>query len=250
MPKPWPVPRGELGGLGVVRKPWSVAGSAKGLCRWPWFMAATASGAEPGIRLNHARNPGPSVAVLVARWSLLGEATLAKSGACPHHQRLSNRESSVSDKTWLYFAYGSNMATARLCARTPSARVVGTAKLPRHALRWHKLGKDGSGKCDISFVGDAADEVVWGVVYRIGLNEREALDRIEGVGIGYHTREVSVGTVSGELAVRTYQAIPSRIDPTLRPLRWYRDWVLAGAKEHGLPKDYVAMIERTSLAAE
>lgn len=47
-----------------------------------------------------------------------------------------------------YFAYGSNMLTERLIARTPSARPVGTSLLPGHRLTFHKRGRDGSGKCD------------------------------------------------------------------------------------------------------
>ena len=48
----------------------------------------------------------------------------------------------------LYFAYGSNLSSARMAARVPSARVVARAQLPGHALRFHKVGRDGSAKCD------------------------------------------------------------------------------------------------------
>lgn len=48
----------------------------------------------------------------------------------------------------LYFAYGSNMSSARLRARVPSCRPIGIAFLPGHELRFHKRSKDGSGKCD------------------------------------------------------------------------------------------------------
>ena len=48
----------------------------------------------------------------------------------------------------LYFAYGSNMLTARLRERMPSCKPLGIAKLPGHALRFHKRSKDQSGKCN------------------------------------------------------------------------------------------------------
>lgn len=51
--------------------------------------------------------------------------------------------------TFLNFAYGSNMLTARLRERVSSARPVGTACLPGFSLRWHKVSVDRSGKCDV-----------------------------------------------------------------------------------------------------
>ena len=48
-----------------------------------------------------------------------------------------------------YFAYGSNMSSRRLRERMPGARAESRAILPCHRLAWHKIGKDGSGKCDI-----------------------------------------------------------------------------------------------------
>lgn len=47
-----------------------------------------------------------------------------------------------------YFAYGSNMSLLRLWQRVPSAVRIGVFTLQGHQLRFHKLGKDGSGKCD------------------------------------------------------------------------------------------------------
>lgn len=145
--------------------------------------------------------------------------------------------------TYLYFAYGSNMSTARLTARTPSARVVGPGRLLGHALRWHKRGRDGSGKCDVAVVGAGSTAVVWGVLYRIDCVEKADLDRIEGLGVGYDEHEVVVSTVAGQMAARTYRARPGAVNPALRPRRWYKAHVLAGAREHGLPPSYIEMIE-------
>ena len=146
--------------------------------------------------------------------------------------------------TYLYFAYGSNMSTARLTARTPSARVVGRGRLAGHALRWHKRGRDGSGKCDVVVAGPgSAGSVAWGVLYRIDCAEKGDLDRIEGLGVGYDEYEVVVSTDAGEVPARTYRARPGAVDPSLRPRRWYKAHVLAGAREHGLPLPYIEMIE-------
>lgn len=140
-----------------------------------------------------------------------------------------------------YFAYGSNMSTARLRARVPSARVLGPGRLPGHALRFHKSSEaDGSAKCDACHTADAGD-TVQGVVFRIDPGERPHLDRAEGLGVGYAVKEVAVHLDGGDrVAAFTYYAVA--IDPRLRPYHWYKEHVLRGALEHGLPEPYVEVI--------
>lgn len=142
-----------------------------------------------------------------------------------------------------YFAYGSNLFSPRLRARAPSARVVGVAVLPGHALRFHKRGRgDGSGKCNVW--RDAAAPGVPGALYEVADPEWADLDAAEGRGSGYERLEVVVVRAGGErVAASTYVAQPHAIDDTLLPYRWYRDLVLAGAREHALPSEHVARIE-------
>lgn len=142
----------------------------------------------------------------------------------------------------LYFAYGSNMSTARLRARVPSAVALGRAYLPRHRLAFHKIGRDGSAKCDI--VSDDHAVGVHGVVFVIDLAERGMLDEAEGLGRGYGVQQVSVHASSGE-PLDAFAYVATAVDPLLRPYAWYLHHVLAGAIEHALPHDYVAMIRDT-----
>lgn len=138
-----------------------------------------------------------------------------------------------------YFAYGSNMSTARLRARMPSCRPIGVAILPGHTLRFHKRSRDGSAKCD-AFAGGDADRVI-GVLFRFDPAERPALDKAEGVGNGYDAATVTVINSQGRRRkVLTYLAAPDHIDDRLKPYGWYKDHVLAGCAEHGLPREYVA----------
>jgi hypothetical protein len=139
----------------------------------------------------------------------------------------------------VYFAYGSNMATARLRARMPSAEPIGVAALPGHVLRFHKRSKDGSGKCD-AFETGGDEDVVFGVLFKFDPAERPALDQAEAAGKGYDPVTVTVINKKGNRRkVLTYRASPEHIDDRLKPYGWYMDHVLAGAAEHGLPETYV-----------
>jgi len=140
----------------------------------------------------------------------------------------------------LYFAYGSNMSTRRLQGRTPSATPLGVGVLHSHLMKFHKISGDGSGKCDAFETGDAND-CMHGVVYRINEAEIETLDIVEELGRGYEKKQASI-TVHGRerLEAFTYCAIST--DASLSPYCWYKEHVVRGAEEHGLPRDYTAAL--------
>lgn len=147
----------------------------------------------------------------------------------------------MSQGTFLAFAYGSNMPTARLLERCPSAEPIGVAELKGFELRWHKRSKDGSGKCDI--VSSSSPEArVLGVLYQVSADEQPALARAEGKG--YAEIEVEVVHAHSLLKAKAYQATDLQED--LVPYTWYRALVVAGAREHGLPASYIAELEVVS----
>ena len=141
---------------------------------------------------------------------------------------------------FLYFAYGSNLLSARLRARTPSARPLGMALLEGHALKWHMASLDGSGKCDVVPSDDQACHVQ-GVVYEVALHEKPQLDAAESLGSGYAERQVSVRMGAETVQAWLYCAL--RTDPLAQPYDWYHGLVLAGAREHGLGADYIRHLE-------
>ena len=140
----------------------------------------------------------------------------------------------------LNFAYGSNMLLARLRERVPSARMLSVATLPGHELRWHKLGQDGSGKCDVLPVNDPRAAVI-GVLFELALSDKPRLDAAEDLGVSYSEKEVEVRTAAGPLRAWVYQAI--RVDPAAVPFDWYKAIVIAGAREHGLPQPYIDRLD-------
>ena len=139
-------------------------------------------------------------------------------------------------RTLTYFAYGSNMFTARLQHRVPSAAPIGNGALLGHTLRWHKRSKDGSGKCDAFPTGNNGD-VVWGVLYHIDENEKNRLDKAEGLGRGYDECTLEIRSNDGNRWAYAYLA--TDLDASLRPYDWYKEYAVAGARLHGLPVDYV-----------
>lgn len=139
-----------------------------------------------------------------------------------------------------YFAYGSNMSLRRLQQRVPQVQRLGTATLTGYRLCFHKVGQDGSAKCDAFYTGTELD-VLHGVLYHIEPTDKLELDRIEGLGAGYAECEVKVEAASLQgVSALTYVA--TRIDASLSPFGWYKQHVLVGAREVGLPADYVESI--------
>lgn len=142
----------------------------------------------------------------------------------------------------LYFAYGSNLSSARLAARVPSAHFESTAVLAGFRLAFDKDGADGSAKCNIE-PGSERD-AVHGVVWRIEVSDKSALDAVEGPK--YYTWWRLLRAGGAVVPVFTYVARPGATREGLRPYDWYLAFVIEGAREHGLPPDYVDRLHAVS----
>lgn len=140
----------------------------------------------------------------------------------------------------LYFAYGSNMDSARLLARVASARPLGAARLPGFAWRCNKRGKDGTGKANL--MRDERAET-WGVLYDLDEEDLALLDRVEG---GYDPCRVTVWQGGAAHPAVTYV---SERTTSEAPAAWYLAHILAGAREHALPAAWIARLEATAHSA-
>jgi len=152
----------------------------------------------------------------------------------------------------LYFAYGSNMLAERLTARCTSARVRDVVAADGYELSFSKRSQDGSGKATIS-VSVAPESRVYGVVFEIDEADMGKLDRLEGRGRGYDRVDsfnVATRADAAPLSVTTYVASPRSVDQKLKPYEWYLGLVLAGAKQHRLPAEYIQSLEATSSIAD
>ena len=140
-----------------------------------------------------------------------------------------------------YFAFGGSLHSARLQGRAPSARALGAARLAGFRLCLDKLASDGSGKLNLA--RDAAASV-WGVVFRIEGAELAALDGFEP---GYAPISVSVRLRDVvPLEARTYLS-EQRVSG-LRAQPTYKALILTGAREHGLPAEWIELLDRLPVA--
>jgi len=139
-----------------------------------------------------------------------------------------------------YLAYGSNLHPLRLRERVPSSRLLGCLELPGYRLAFHKLGQDGSGKCNIVRTEGASDRV-HAALFELETAEKALLDGFEGSG--YAVEEMALQWQGEPIRPFIYLAEPEWIDEGLLPYHWYREIVGLGARFHGLADEYIASIE-------
>lgn len=141
------------------------------------------------------------------------------------------------------FAYGSNLSLERICKRVGEVGVVTVACLEGYDLRFHKRGRDGSGKADAYRTGDASHSV-WGVVYDLDAHAKRLPDGYEGLGSHYIERWETLVTAGQErVEALLYVAHATKIDAALKPYRRYHRFVVEGAREHRLPSHYIARLD-------
>uniref|UniRef100_A0A8C8E3Q8 Gamma-glutamylcyclotransferase b n=1 Tax=Oryzias sinensis TaxID=183150 RepID=A0A8C8E3Q8_9TELE len=140
-----------------------------------------------------------------------------------------------NNRTFLYFAYGSNLLKERLRLKNPSATVLCVARLKlvfgNHkgltSDRWHG---------GVATIEHSPGDEVWGVVWRLSTSDLESLDNQENVTLGaYSPVELSVKTKGQELSCRTYIMNSCVYAP---PSPQYLQVIMMGAQQNGLPMEY------------
>jgi gamma-glutamylcyclotransferase len=142
----------------------------------------------------------------------------------------------VSD---LYFAYASNMDPDTFRRRCPHAKALGLAQLAGYRLAFSRYSRQRRGGSADVVVDDAS--AVWGVLYEVDDACLAAMDRVEGVPAAYRREWVEVTAGGKPRQVITYVANKTG---DFRPNKSYLKVILRGAKAHGLPEEYVGMLER------
>lgn len=154
----------------------------------------------------------------------------------------------------LYFAYGSNLNPEQMQKRCPGHSVMGLAALREHKLAFPVTSHDWGG--GVAGVVPSHGTNVWGIVYELSDEHVATLDGYEGYrGPGdqhnlYDREWMFVdltrpddGSIPRRVRACCYFAHPSNPAP---PSRRYLDAILAGARHHRLPDEYIAALAKTA----
>jgi gamma-glutamylcyclotransferase len=142
-----------------------------------------------------------------------------------------------------YFAYGSNLWIDQMIERTGPIRqgadAPKVARLDNFRLVFNMHGGDGDGQVFANIMPPG--EAVLGVVYRCSPEALKALDAYEE---GYERGHVQVVLENGEKRdAVTYFAKPAHVSNCARPSAEYLQRILDGARQHGLPDEYIRGLE-------
>lgn len=139
-----------------------------------------------------------------------------------------------------YFAYGSNMSTAYVREYTPSATFVMRADLPNFHIEFRRFSTNLQG--GISSIIEAPGEMIKGVMYEVDEQEIINLDILENVPEGIYRRDTFlVFGEDGQWHRADLYRVSNPAGP-YTPAKQYVDWMVAGAREHGLDAAYTARL--------
>ncbi|KAJ8904084.1 hypothetical protein NDN08_000613 [Rhodosorus marinus] len=146
----------------------------------------------------------------------------------------------------VYFGYGSNLKGTRLQVSAPSAKFEGIARLDGFKLAFTTPSRRWGGAA--ADVLEAHGGIVYGAMWSIARSELLAVDDQESVNQGQYFRdfqyvdELDSGFRSTGRKIKVLLYRVREPQPTLIPSKVYLRVILAGAKEIGLPPDYVHTI--------
>ncbi|EGW37582.1 gamma-glutamylcyclotransferase family protein [Desulfosporosinus sp. OT] len=143
-----------------------------------------------------------------------------------------------------YFAYGSNMNLAQMKQRCPSAKVLGIARLPGYKVEFYGYSTNWDGAQE-TVVPDSQSEV-WGVLYDLQAFDWDALDgyqdaRSDGLGQYFHYPVEVIDRAEGTIEAIIYKK--NILNEVKLPSDEYLDFIVQGAKEQGLPVEYLRLLQ-------
>jgi gamma-glutamylcyclotransferase (GGCT)/AIG2-like uncharacterized protein YtfP len=135
----------------------------------------------------------------------------------------------------LYAAYASNLDPAQMARRCPHSPLQTTGWLQGWRLTFG--GEDVSFEGALATVVEEPDATVFVALYDVSDDDVTALDRWEGVDLGYYTKiHVRVTALDGDLVAWTY--VLDGYEGGL-PTARYLGMIADAAEAAGAPDDYV-----------
>lgn len=158
----------------------------------------------------------------------------------------------MRESAFYYFAYGSNMNLAQMKQRCSSAKVIGIARLPGYKVEFYGYSANWDGAQE-TVVPDPQSEV-WGVLYELQVFDWDALDgyqdaRSDGLGQYFHYPVEVIDREQGMIKAIIYKK--NILNEAKPPSAEYLDFIMQGAKEQGLPEEYLTLLQtkETKLAS-
>jgi len=134
-----------------------------------------------------------------------------------------------------YFAYGSNMNFAEMKKRAQDSKYLKRVKLEGYKIIYdgYSLNRKGAVANIIKNMGST----VWGALFEVDDECLQSLDRYEGYPKSYQRKSLAVQDDQGN----KYSAIVYLRKPLTKgkPSDKYREIVLQGARNCGLPEEYI-----------
>ncbi|XP_075984084.1 gamma-glutamylcyclotransferase-like [Anticarsia gemmatalis] len=154
--------------------------------------------------------------------------------------------------TFLYFAYSANLLTFRVKMFNPTAEFVSIARLDNYRLDFIKYSKFWGGPT--ATIVPTANAHTWGVIWRLHKDDKISLDDQKGVDIKtFFVKFVTVHTPHmGDFICRSYMKkvypLPRGDNDSIPVERWpsrtYKEVLIMGARQHGLPEHYIKFLRR------
>jgi hypothetical protein len=144
-----------------------------------------------------------------------------------------------------YFAYGSNMQGATLRGRRG---ITWTRAIPARIADWRFVCDKpplfpSMGESYANLVPEAGAET-YGVLFELEAEDLAHVELTEGVLIGNYRRvDVVAEPLRRGASVAAATLVADARDPTLAPSERYRALLVEGAREHGLPADWITFLE-------
>lgn len=125
--------------------------------------------------------------------------------------------------------------------RCPTLQLVGPARLPDHRLVFTRRSKRwNAGAADVV---RAQGFSVWGALYELHPQDREALDRQEGAGFAYQVEDVVVERPNLTRHTALTYTVIDKQEHELAPKREYVERMRSGAAAVGVPDRYLAFLD-------
>ena len=137
----------------------------------------------------------------------------------------------------LYFAYGSNLDSAQMRRRCPSARLVGAAILDGYRLGF--AGRSASWGGGVATVVRDREGRVPGLVWAVSADDLERLDRCEGHPFAYRRKRLLVDT--GEARRRRVHVYVKNDAEQALPTEAYLGVIWRAYRRHGFDEQGLSL---------